>query len=164
MIRDIYEFPSPGLERVMPEVKVFSAVLSVLLNDLKETMLDSNAVGLAANQIGVELRVCVTRIRDSNRVFEFINPVIMVRQGRIWSPEGCLSLPNYHAIIPRSKDIKVGYRTRENKVVMVTLADGAAVRLQHEIDHLDGILISDYVDGKKGKSGGINATKGALIN
>ena len=162
MIRDIYEYPSSVLERVMPEVKTFGPKAAATCNDLKETMFSVNGVGLAANQIGVELRICITRIQHGARWFEFLNPVILMRSGKLWSPEGCLSIPNYSAIVPRSETVKIGYRTRDNKVAMMTLAGEAATRIQHEIDHLDGILIHDYVNGKKGKSGGINATEGSL--
>jgi peptide deformylase len=162
MIRDIYEYPSAVLERVMPEVKVFGPKVAATCNDLRETMLNSKGVGLAANQIGVELRICITRVKDTDRCFEFLNPVILKRQGKLWSPESCLSIPDYSAIIPRSEEVRIGYRTRENKPALMTLAGEAAIRVQHEIDHLDGILIHDYVEGKKGKKGGINATIGTL--
>lgn len=161
MIKEIFEYPSSILARKMPEVKTFGPSLYPILTDLRDTLFEVGAVGFAANQIGVELQVCVVLI-GNERLLEFVNPVILWRRGKIYSPEACLSIPDYVAIVPRSREVKIGHRTRDGKQAMLTLADQYAIRAQHEIDHLNGILIRDYVEGNNGKSGGIDATAGTL--
>lgn len=162
MIRGVFEYPSSILGRKMPEVsKSFGPALYPLLTDLRDTLFAAGAVGLAANQIGIELQVCVVLI-GNERLLEFVNPVILSRSGKIYSPEACLSIPDYVAIVPRSKEVKIGYRTRDGKQAMLSLADQYAIRAQHEIDHLNGILIRDYVEGNNGKSGGIDAMAGTI--
>jgi peptide deformylase len=164
MIQEIWLEPSAILGRVMPEVKNFGPGVAITIHDLQDTMIASNGVGLAANQIGVELAICVIKILDSDRDFAFVNPKIVWREGRVWSPESCLSIPEYSAIIPRSQNIRLTYQVVSGQTSLLTLGGVMAIRAQHEIDHLNGILISDYVEGKKGKKGGINATEGVLID
>lgn len=160
-MKDIYEEPSSILRRKMPDVKVFGPAVYPILQDLREVMLETGAVGFAANQIGTELNICIVR-SASDRVLEFINPVIIGRKGKAYSPEGCLSIPNYSAIIPRSLEVRVGYQNREGKALVMTLGGSISFRAQHEIDHLNGILIRDYVEGTNGKSGGISEEEGKL--
>lgn len=160
-VRDIYEEPSDILRRKMPDVKVFGPAVYPTLQDLRETMFDAGAVGFAANQIGTELNICIVRTAN-DRVLEFINPLIISRKGKAFSPEGCLSIPRYTAIIPRSLEIRVGYQNREGKTMVMTLGGSISFRAQHEIDHLNGILIRDYVEGRNGKSGGISEDEGKL--
>lgn len=161
MIRPVFEEPSSILRRVMPEVKNFGPHIYSTLADLRDTLFELGAVGFAANQIGIEQSVCIVLI-GNERVLEFVNPVILWRKGKIYSPEACLSIPNYVAIVPRSAEVKIGYRTRDGKQAMMSLADQYAIRAQHEIDHLNGILIRDYVEEQNGKSGGIDASAGKL--
>lgn len=160
-VKDIYEEPSDILRRAMPEVKEFGPTIYELLHDLRETVRQIGAVGLAANQIGVEKRVCVILI-GSDRIVEFVNPVIVFKRGKAYSVEGCMSIPQYTAIIPRSLEVKVGYQTREGKAGILSLQGDYAFRAQHEIDHLNGILIRDYVEGHNGKGGGLTAQVGRV--
>lgn len=161
MIRDIYEYPSSILERVMSDVKTFGPAIYPLLQDMRETVVQTGAVGLAANQIGVDQKVCII-ILGSDRVMEFINPAIIWKKGKIYSQEACLSIPDYTAIIPRATDVRVGYQNRDGKTSVMTLSGPYAIRAQHEVDHLNGILIRDYVEGLKGKSGGISEIAGKI--
>lgn len=161
MIRDVYEYPSSILEKRMPDVKMFGPGVVPLLQDMRETLVQTGAVGLAANQVGALARVCII-ILGTDRVQEFINPAIIWQSGKIYSQEACLSIPDYTAIIPRSTDVRVGYQNRDGKTAVMTLSGPYAIRAQHEIDHLNGILIRDYVEGLKGKSGGISELAGKI--
>lgn len=161
MIKEVLLEGSSILRKQMPDMKIFDKQLFEILQDLQDTMFETGAVGFAANQIGVEKNVCIVRTLN-DQVLELVNPVVVKRKGRLYSPEGCLSIPNYMAIVPRYEDITIGHRTRGGKAVMTNLSGHVGIRAQHEIDHLNGILIRDYVDGINGKKGGIDATSGEL--
>ena len=149
------------LRKRVDYVRVFGPAIYSDLHDLRDTMKQIGAVGLAANQIGLNKRLIVFKI-GNDRVIEFVNPTIVFKKGKIYSAEGCVSIPNYVAIIPRAPDIKVEYQTRDGHPALMSLAADYAIRAQHEIDHLDGILIKDYVDGTNGKKGGISGRTGTL--
>ena len=161
MVRDVYEYPSSTLREIVPHVEDFGSVLYKDFLDLKETLSTIGAVGLAANQIGIRKRICVM-LMGNNTIMEFVNPVIVFKQGKLYSVESCVSIPNYTAIITRAQVVKVGYQTRDGRSGLMHFQDTLAIRAQHEIDHLNGILIKDYVDGSHGKSGGITAEKGKI--
>lgn len=162
MVRDVIAEGDPILRRHMPNIQNFDKFVGVILDDLKDTMFATGAVGFAANQINYEANVCIVRMKD-DAVLELINPIIMSRRGRIFSPEGCLSIPDYVAIIPRSAEVKIGHRNRAGKPILTTLVPPYSRYAEHEIDHLNGILIRDYVEGKNGKKGGIDAERGYVL-
>lgn len=115
-----------------------------LLRDMTDTMKAAEGVGLAAPQIGQSLRLCIALLQG--KVIAFINPRIIWRsQEEETAEEGCLSLPNVFVPVPRSHAITVRFWNRQGKEEERKLEDLPARILQHEIDHLDGILITDYV-------------------
>lgn len=128
--------------------------LPQLLADMEETCLAVHGVGLAANQIGLDLRLAVILLPNPDNEdapptrYVIINPVILAKRGEKLEEEGCLSLPGLWADVKRATDITVRY-TDENGVEQVKRVRGLLAKaFQHEVDHLDGKLFIDWVDPK----------------
>jgi len=113
-----------------------------LLDDLAETMLDAPGAGLAANQIGVPLRVCVVK-GDENQIWGLVNPVIVKSAGSQVGYEGCLSKPGWVGEVERHESVVVKGLNRHGKEVRIKSTGFTARAFQHELDHLDGILFTD---------------------
>jgi peptide deformylase len=113
-----------------------------LLDDLAETMLDAPGAGLAANQIGVPLRVCVVK-GDENQIWGLVNPVIVKTAGTQVGYEGCLSKPGWVGEVERHESVVVKGLNRHGKEVRIKSNGFTARAFQHELDHLDGILFTD---------------------
>lgn len=124
------------------EVVIFDLQLHSLIENMIKTMRLSGGVGLAAPQVGVQQRVCI--VEYSNRLFEFINPKIIKSNGRVVKSEQCLSLPNIDVEVARFSSISVDSQNRYGKTNRVKAYNMLARIFQHEFDHLDGILITDY--------------------
>jgi peptide deformylase len=108
------------------------------------TMRDAPGVGLAANQIGVPLQVAVIEIED--RITELVNPQVVKSSGEQLDWEGCLSIPGYVAEVGRAAKVTVKARDRHGKEFRVKGEELMARALQHEIDHLNGLLYIDYLE------------------
>jgi len=136
------------------EVEAFDDELRALVEDMLETMYFAEGIGLAAPQVGVSLRVCVLDLRDEDDPeggrWVLVNPVIVessAEEGK--APEGCLSIPEMEDVVTRAARVKVRGFDAEGEAIEVE-ADGLLARaLQHEIDHLDGILFIDRVSAYK---------------
>src|SRR4051794_8848576 len=109
-----------------------------------ETMHDAPGVGLAANQVGVSLRVCVIHVPGDD-VVTLINPEIVRRSGTRECPEGCLSLPGYQGVVTRSEKVVVKGLNRDGRPVRYHASDLFAEAIEHEVDYLNGILYFDYL-------------------
>ncbi|MFP4599826.1 MAG: peptide deformylase [Persicimonas sp.] len=124
-----------------------------LVDDLVETMYEAQGVGLAAPQIGVTKRVTVIDIRDDegekSEVFVLINPEIVEREGKLTWEEGCLSFPGLYGDVERSNWVKVRALNRDGEPYEIEGEGLLAVALQHEIDHLDGVLFTHRMSGLK---------------
>ncbi len=144
VIRRILTAEEPILRQRAKKVTSFDASLHRLLDDMLETMRDAPGVGLAANQIGVGLQVAVIEV--DNKVTELINPQIVRTSGEIIDWEGCLSIPGFVAEVKRHARVTVKARDRHGKEFRVKGEELLARALQHEIDHLNGILYIDYLD------------------
>ena len=152
MIRDIVVYPDKRLKEVSKSVENFDKDLHTLLDDMYDTMVAKNGVGLAAIQIGVPLRVLIINRpldieSDDPRVqqpkentLEVINPVILEAEGSTKFQEGCLSVPGYYEDVNRFKKIKIEYQNRDGEKIIIEDDDFLAIALQHEMDHLDGKL------------------------
>ena len=121
----------------------------VLVKDMKETMLAENGIGLSAPQVGVNLRVIVVQLMSAGKlvgpVQEMINPVITnYSDDTMEYEEGCLSIPGEYIRIDRPRSIHVKFQTLSGKYKKWFLKGLEARIVQHEIDHLDGVLMSDY--------------------
>jgi peptide deformylase len=144
VIRRILTAEEPILRERARKVTQFDASLHRLLDDLVETMRDAPGVGLAANQIGVPLQVAVIELED--KVTELINPQIVRSSGEIIDWEGCLSIPGFVAEVTRAAKVTVKARDRHGKEFRVKGEELFARALQHEIDHLNGVLYIDYLE------------------
>lgn len=129
------------LRKISKEVPKITPNVIRMINNMLDTMYDANGVGLAAVQIGTLKRVIVVDIGDGP--IALINPVILEKEGTQISHEGCLSCPDVFGEVERAQKIKVFGVQPDGKEVIVEAEDYLAVALQHEIDHLDGILFID---------------------
>jgi peptide deformylase len=148
MIREILIYPDKQLKLVSEEVEEFDKALHDLLDDMYETMVAKNGVGLAAIQIGVPKRVLVINIpiqnEDQDRdqpkenTLEIINPVFEEKLGSTVFQEGCLSVPGIYEDVERFAFVKISYQDRYGNKHEIKDDDFLAIAIQHEIDHLDG--------------------------
>jgi peptide deformylase len=152
MIRPILLFPDPRLREVGKPVGRVDGSILELVDDMAETMYDAPGIGLAATQIGVAQRVCVIDVAGEDEPSDlkvFINPEILERDGQQTTEEGCLSFPGVHEEIKRAARVKVRALGRDGQSFELE-ADGLlAAAVQHEIDHLDGVLIIDKLNAVK---------------
>ena len=137
--------PDPLLRRRAKRVSNISHSIQKLIDDMIETMHNSNGVGLAANQIGVLQRVIVIQLPDDEEPRVFINPELTKQEGERDVEEGCLSIPGYRGLVRRSVKVKAKGLDRKGKVVRVNAEELLAQALEHEIDHLNGTLYIDHL-------------------
>lgn len=126
------------------EVKKFDSELAALLNDMKETVRKEDGAGLAAPQVGVNLRVVVIDLEEG--YFEMVNPKILSVKGEQRGEEGCLSVKGKYGIVTRPNKVKAEYRDRTGKKHTVTGTGLFARCMCHEFDHLDGVLYIDRAE------------------
>jgi peptide deformylase len=152
LIREIRLYGDPVLREEAAPVETFDDDLKYLIDDLIETMYDADGIGLAAPQVGVSLRVFVYDIRDPDvAAGVLINPVLVESEGSARDEEGCLSLPGFTEIVERPESIVVRAVDRVGSPVEIA-AEGLLSRcIQHESDHLDGVLFIDRVSPLKRK-------------
>ena len=152
MVREILIWPDPRLkEKATPVGKVDEATKQ-LVADMFETMYDADGVGLAAPQIGVLQRVVVidTSPRDEGeKPFALIDPVIVQKEGEAHYKEGCLSVPGESEEVERAAEVTVRYTDLDGKVVERFCTGLCAIAVQHELDHLEGVLFVDYLSTLK---------------
>ncbi len=129
-------------EKARPVKKVNDTVLK-LLDNLADTLYDAEGVGLAAPQIGISKRVIVVDIGEG--IIELINPEVIAGEGEATDLEGCLSIPSVQGLVSRHAKIKVRGINREGDIIEIEATGLLARALQHEIDHLEGILFTDKV-------------------
>jgi peptide deformylase len=137
----------PGLRGVSAPVKEITKELKKLALDMCETMIHSGGIGLAAPQVGRKIQLIVfdtTFSEDNGSTAIMFNPEIMHGEGVVSSVEGCLSLPGRQIPVERYKSIKVKYKNIYGEALIKTFDGLAAVVIQHELDHLQGIILSDY--------------------
>ncbi|MDM5189573.1 peptide deformylase [Bacillus sp. DX4.1] len=144
-VLEIVNHPNEVLETPCERVINFDKKLVKLLKDMHETMLVADGVGLAAPQVGVSLQVAVIDIGDDTGKIELINPVILEKRGEQVGPEGCLSFPGLYGEVKRAEYIKVRAQNRRGKVFLLEADDFLARAIQHEIDHLHGVLFTSKV-------------------
>ncbi|WP_103105575.1 peptide deformylase [Brevibacillus reuszeri] len=144
--KTIVPFGEPILRKVAKPVVDFNDRLAKLVDDMVDTLYAAEGrAGLAAPQIGILKRVVVMDCGDG--LIELINPEILDSHGEQIGPEACLSLPGYSGIVKRSHYVKVKSNTRTGESFILEAEDYLARCIQHEIDHLDGILYVDRIEG-----------------
>jgi peptide deformylase len=151
-IREILKYPNRKLKLTCEPVREINGKLAGRLNDMVETMYASDGIGLAAPQLGLLERTIVVDTNTANRgvdLVKLINPEIIEAEGKIVWEEGCLSVVNYQAEVTRSQRILVRGWTIDQKQIEIEAEDLPAVCLQHEIDHLDGVLFIDQISRLK---------------
>lgn len=152
-IKPLIILPDPVLRKISTPIERVDANLQKLADDMLETMYQAPGIGLAAIQVGEPLRLLVIDVagKDEPKAPQvFINPEILWKsdEPNVYE-EGCLSIPDYYAEVERPKRIRVGYLDRDGKKQECE-ADGLlATCLQHEIDHLDGVLFIDHISKLK---------------
>lgn len=149
-IRNIVKMGDDLLRQRSREVTEFDEGLHQLLDDMYETMVKNDGVGIAAPQVGILKRACIVCV-DGETVYELINPVIVKASGRQIGREGCLSVPGIGGEVERPKKLIVDCRNRFGEAVRYKVSDFTAVAFSHEMDHLDGILFVDKIIPKEDK-------------
>jgi peptide deformylase len=142
-VKPILTLGDPRLRLKGEPVDSFGKYLHELIDDLTHTMRDAPGVGLAAPQIGEPLQVCVIEIES--RLYELVNPVITRASGEENDLEGCLSVPGYVAYVPRKERVWVEAQDRNGRQIKASGQGLLARAMQHELDHLKGILYVDYL-------------------
>jgi len=140
-VRKIVLLGDPILRQKAKRVTRFDESIQQLIDDMIETMRDAPGAGLAAPQVGVPLRIAVIEVEDVVTVV--CNPEIVEMEGEYEPEEGCLSVPGYVANVKRAFKVVVKAKNRRGKEIKIKAEDLLAHVLQHEIDHLDGILFID---------------------
>ena len=147
-LRSIVKYGDPILREKCSEVKMFNERLGIVIDDMKETMIKADGVGLAAPQIGMLRRICVVSL-DGEEFYELVNPVIVKSSGTQCKVEGCLSIPGEQANIIRPNCVVVDAADRTGQVYRYKAHGDLARVFCHEIDHLDGILFTQRVFNKE---------------
>jgi peptide deformylase len=152
MLRPIVRYPAPDLQKPTATVLRFDAELDTLITDMIDTMYAAPGIGLAAPQVGVALRVCVIDLTAGKRggeVITLVNPEFVERDGMQLEEEGCLSVPGFSATVARPSRVVVRGLDRRGEALTITGEGLLARALQHEIDHLDGVLFLERLRGIK---------------
>jgi peptide deformylase len=154
---DILELPDPRLREISTPVETFDAALQTLIDDMFETMYAAPGIGLAAIQVGVAKRLLVIDLQErdgeepgTKHPMVFINPVFLEpsEELNVYS-EGCLSIPDQYADVERPATIRAQWRDREG-IAHDEVIDGLlATCLQHEVDHLNGVVFTDHLSRMK---------------
>lgn len=148
----VLTFPDPFLKTVAKPVTQFDDELKSKAENMIETMYENAGIGLAATQVGMNRRLFVMDIYYSKDLPEtvrdpqvIINPVIVEKENEQVMEEGCLSVPEFRAEVTRFNKIKLKYQDLEGEEKMMDAEGLLAVCIQHEMDHLDGVLFIDYL-------------------
>ena len=146
-IRTMCHLPDPVLRQKAKRVSAIDSSIQQLIDDMVETMQQANGVGLAAPQVGVSLRVVVVQMPGEEPI-AIINPKMVKRAGEREVTEGCLSVPGYAGEIKRSLSVTVKGQNRQGKAIRLKSTGLIAEALEHELDHLNGILYVDHLEGQ----------------
>lgn len=152
-ILKICEFPDPVLRKPTVPVEVFDQELNKLAADMAATMFDAPGVGLAAPQVGKSIKMIVidhSRQEETPGVWlALVNPEIVASEGKQCDSEGCLSVPELTSKVNRHRKVTVRYQDLQGEPQEIIAEDRLAVVLQHEIDHLNGVLFLDHLSSLK---------------
>ncbi|MDR1530327.1 MAG: peptide deformylase [Burkholderiales bacterium] len=146
----ILEYPDPRLKKVAQPVAEITQEIRQLIGNMAETMYAAPGIGLAATQVDVHVQVIVIDISETkDDLLTLINPEIIASSGEIYGDEGCLSVPNYFDQIKRAEKITVRTMMETGETREFNAEGLLAVCIQHEIDHLRGIVFVDYLSKLK---------------
>jgi peptide deformylase len=154
---NIVEYPDKKLKEISKEIEKFDKQLHKLLDAMYPIMMQSNGIGLAAIQVAHAKRVLLLNIPDEDdeqsidNLIEMVNPVITHKAGITTYQEGCLSVPSFYEDIDRHETISVNYQDRDGNTKTIE-ADGLlSIAIQHEVDHLNGMLFIDKLSYSRRK-------------
>jgi peptide deformylase len=145
-VLEIKKYPEKILKQKTTLIQNIDGVTQQLIDDMVETMRAAYGVGLAANQVGISQQLCVINLslrEEKAPLLVLINPVIVEREGIVEADEGCLSIPGYLTAIKRAEKVYVQGVNREGKDIALEAEGLLARALQHELDHLNGLLFID---------------------
>ncbi|MDE2439765.1 MAG: peptide deformylase [Betaproteobacteria bacterium] len=146
----ILRFPDPRLKKVAQAVAQIDDNIRKLAADMAETMYEAPGIGLAATQVDVHRRVVVIDVsEEKNQLLVFINPTLFRCEGEQIGEEGCLSVPGIYDKVERAERVTVHYMDLEGKQQTMEAEGLLAVCIQHEIDHLNGIVFVDHLSQLK---------------
>jgi peptide deformylase len=151
-VLEILHYPNPVLKEKTKPVQKIDTEIRRLVENLAETMYSAPGVGLAANQVGYPLRLAVIDVTPADQpknLIVLINPEIVAAEGECLWDEGCLSVPDCNEEVKRNKRVVVRYQNLEGETAEIAGEDLLAIALQHEIDHLDGLLFIDRLSPLK---------------
>ena len=152
MILDILKYPDKRLRTIAKPVVSVDETIKQQVKDMFETMYEAPGIGLAATQVNFHQRIIVIDVSDQcNEPICLINPEVIEKSGEIQWEEGCLSVPDYYENVIRANDIKVQALNQHGEIFELEASEMLSVCIQHEIDHLDGILFVDHLSKLKQK-------------
>ena len=144
-ILPILTFPNSLLRKKAKPIKIIDDELKDLISNMTDTLKHAQGVGLAANQVGVLKRLCIIKAGPEDIYNAYINPEIIKKTGTRFINEGCLSFPEYNGIVKRSVSITARYLDETGGKIKITAEELFSQALEHEIDHLNGILFIDHL-------------------
>lgn len=142
MIREVVKHPAKVLTEKCQEVTVINEEIISLLDDMYDTMVAHDGVGIAAPQVNVPLRIAIVELGEGRSLLEMINPTVVETEGSDIDIEGCLSFPGLYGDVERPDYVKIEACDRNGQVYQLEASGFDARAIQHEIDHLDGILFN----------------------
>jgi peptide deformylase len=148
MIRTILHYPDKRLREPGERIEAITPEIKQLIEDMAETMYAAPGVGLAAPQIGEKLQLFIVDVAEENQPSDlkvFVNPEILEREGKICWQEGCLSFPGVQEEVERAGHIRVKAQDKNGKWFEIEAEGLLAVAIQHEFDHLQGVLMIDHM-------------------
>ncbi len=153
----IVEYPDKKLREVSKKVQNFDVNLHQLLDAMYPIMMETNGIGLAAIQVGHPVRALILNIPDEDgeqakeNLIEIVNPIVIDKSGQSIYQEGCLSVPRFYEDIKRFEKITINYQDRAANTKTLEAQGLLAIAIQHEIDHLEGILFIDKLSYSRRK-------------
>ncbi|WP_144509300.1 peptide deformylase [Bacillus sp. FJAT-22090] len=144
-IRPIIKHPNEILTTKCREVETFDAKLATLLDDMYDTMIASDGIGIAAPQVGETIQVAIVDLGEGQEVIEMINPEVVEIGGAEIEVEGCLSFPDLYGEVERPFYVKVEAQDRDGALYELEAEDYEARAILHEIDHLHGVLFTSKI-------------------
>jgi len=148
---NIVEYPDKRLRQKSKEVTAFDENLHKLLDAMYPFMIETNGIGLAAIQVAHPIRALLINLPDEEGeqhpedLLEIINPVIITKDGETTYQEGCLSVPQFYEDVKRNEHVTINYQDREGNTKTLEAEGLLAIAIQHEMDHLEGILFIDHL-------------------
>lgn len=158
MILEVLTYPDKRLYQKSVDINSFDENLHKFLDDMYDTMIAKNGIGLAAIQVGNPVRALIINlvneesgVQEKSELFEIINPKILAKNGECTFQEGCLSVPGFYEDVKRAEFIKLRYQDRFGEFHEIESDGLFAIAIQHEIDHLDGHLFIEKIGYNKRK-------------